>query len=247
MTDLGPTKPTAAKPELSTTKPSCPFGSALPPLIALSVVDSIVLSAWCLWLHQARDSLTYLIVLLVVWALAAGRTIWTCCLAFPFSQRNACMAHFCNNHYMPTFRRTCKCVAIFYLICFCVNLRGEFAAFREGKRECVEDCCGMTCVVLTIIGFWMAYWDLLMLAISFGMEEDVQFEQYSTLPPQLLQASSAHTCLICFDDFKPADMVSVLPCKHILHKECASKWLQKQRRCAICTKPVLGSIDGDIA
>jgi hypothetical protein len=41
-------------------------------------------------------------------------------------------------------------------------------------------------------------------------------------------------CPICIMKYKVADKIKVLPCKHIFHKKCIKKWLDKKDTCPLC-------------
>mmetsp|Transcript_5016 Transcript_5016/g.6533 ORF Transcript_5016/g.6533 Transcript_5016/m.6533 type:complete len:477 (-) Transcript_5016:86-1516(-) len=51
-------------------------------------------------------------------------------------------------------------------------------------------------------------------------------------------------CVICLCEFEPNDMVTVLPCRHIYHKECIEPWLtSKSALCPMCKQSILPSGD----
>ncbi|PVZ96818.1 hypothetical protein BB558_007247 [Smittium angustum] len=35
-------------------------------------------------------------------------------------------------------------------------------------------------------------------------------------------------CLICFEEFKDEDLIRVIPCHHLFHRECIDTWLLEQ-------------------
>ena len=41
-------------------------------------------------------------------------------------------------------------------------------------------------------------------------------------------------CAICLLKYKGVDMIKEFPCKHIFHKKCILKWLQKSNQCPMC-------------
>ncbi|CAI2375882.1 unnamed protein product [Moneuplotes crassus] len=45
-------------------------------------------------------------------------------------------------------------------------------------------------------------------------------------------------CAICTDEM--AEKAIELPCKHLFHKECISKWIEIHHICPVCRKPVEG-------
>ncbi|KAJ7086388.1 hypothetical protein B0H15DRAFT_844426 [Mycena belliarum] len=42
-------------------------------------------------------------------------------------------------------------------------------------------------------------------------------------------------CLICLDDYDPADEIRLLTCRHAFHKTCVDRWLETGRNnCPAC-------------
>jgi hypothetical protein len=53
-------------------------------------------------------------------------------------------------------------------------------------------------------------------------------------------ASSVHedSCIICFSDYTPGDLLKELPCKHYYHATCIDQWLLRSGNCPLCKMPV---------
>ncbi|KAK6507440.1 hypothetical protein TWF481_005872 [Arthrobotrys musiformis] len=45
-------------------------------------------------------------------------------------------------------------------------------------------------------------------------------------------------CVICQDEYKADEEVVKLPCKHIYHEECVTRWLETHDACPICRTPI---------
>ncbi|KAK6512759.1 hypothetical protein TWF506_008926 [Arthrobotrys conoides] len=45
-------------------------------------------------------------------------------------------------------------------------------------------------------------------------------------------------CVVCQDEFKVDDEVVKLPCRHIYHEECVTRWLETHDACPICRTPI---------
>jgi hypothetical protein len=41
-------------------------------------------------------------------------------------------------------------------------------------------------------------------------------------------------CTICLENFKGTDIIKEFSCKHIFHKKCLLKWLEKSNNCPLC-------------
>ena len=41
-------------------------------------------------------------------------------------------------------------------------------------------------------------------------------------------------CGICRDEFKEGEIIKVLNCNHLFHRECLSQWLINNKKCIIC-------------
>ncbi|ESN91096.1 hypothetical protein HELRODRAFT_194547 [Helobdella robusta] len=50
---------------------------------------------------------------------------------------------------------------------------------------------------------------------------------------------SGESCAICVEEFVVADVVRILPCKHLFHKKCVDEWLSQHRRCPICQLDII--------
>ncbi|XP_066222245.1 RING finger protein 148 [Saccopteryx leptura] len=48
-----------------------------------------------------------------------------------------------------------------------------------------------------------------------------------------------HSCVVCFDIYKPQDVVRVLTCKHFFHKACIDPWLLAHSTCPMCKCNIL--------
>ncbi|XP_075413805.1 RING finger protein 148 [Tenrec ecaudatus] len=46
-------------------------------------------------------------------------------------------------------------------------------------------------------------------------------------------------CVVCFDTYKPQDVVCILNCKHFFHKACIDPWLLVHRTCPMCKCDIL--------
>ena len=46
-------------------------------------------------------------------------------------------------------------------------------------------------------------------------------------------------CIICLEEFKPADRVTPLPCdiRHYFHSKCIEQWSKQQKSCPLCNTP----------
>ncbi|KAK6346892.1 hypothetical protein TWF696_006994 [Orbilia brochopaga] len=45
-------------------------------------------------------------------------------------------------------------------------------------------------------------------------------------------------CVVCQDEFKVQEEVVKLPCRHIYHEECVTRWLETHDACPICRTPI---------
>lgn len=43
-----------------------------------------------------------------------------------------------------------------------------------------------------------------------------------------------NTCTICLENYKKGELIIELPCKHLFHKECLSKWFNHNNICPLC-------------
>ncbi|KAJ8783053.1 hypothetical protein J1605_009661 [Eschrichtius robustus] len=48
-----------------------------------------------------------------------------------------------------------------------------------------------------------------------------------------------NNCVVCFDIYKPQDVVRILTCKHFFHKACIDPWLLAHRTCPMCKCDIL--------
>ena len=43
-------------------------------------------------------------------------------------------------------------------------------------------------------------------------------------------------CVICLEDMKYGDQLSIIHCSHMYHLSCLQKWMEKKRICPLCDK-----------
>lgn len=41
-------------------------------------------------------------------------------------------------------------------------------------------------------------------------------------------------CIICLENYKIGDKISILSCEHFYHKKCLNEWLKKKEECPLC-------------
>ncbi|XP_052402242.1 RING finger protein 150 [Carassius gibelio] len=54
--------------------------------------------------------------------------------------------------------------------------------------------------------------------------------------------SDFDNCAVCIEDYKPNDVVRILPCGHVFHKNCVDPWLQDHRTCPMCKMNILKAL-----
>ncbi|KAK7161217.1 hypothetical protein R3I94_004030 [Phoxinus phoxinus] len=54
--------------------------------------------------------------------------------------------------------------------------------------------------------------------------------------------SDFDNCAVCIEDYKPNDVVRILPCRHVFHKTCVDPWLQDHRTCPMCKMNILKAL-----
>ncbi|KAI3676661.1 hypothetical protein L1987_86273 [Smallanthus sonchifolius] len=94
----------------------------------------------------------------------------------------------------------------------------------------------------------MTYEELLDLGEAIGTESrGLSLELIGSLPTTryksggfFLRKKSGERCVICQMRYKRGDRQINLPCKHVYHTECGSKWLTINKTCPICNMEVLG-------
>jgi len=48
------------------------------------------------------------------------------------------------------------------------------------------------------------------------------------------QVAEKLDCVICKDEFQVEETVSQLPCGHVFHQECITRWLKMHNQCPVC-------------
>ncbi|MBN3322910.1 RN150 protein, partial [Atractosteus spatula] len=54
--------------------------------------------------------------------------------------------------------------------------------------------------------------------------------------------SDFDNCAVCIEGYKPNDVVRILPCRHLFHKNCVDPWLQDHRTCPMCKMNILKAL-----
>ncbi|XP_078403790.1 E3 ubiquitin-protein ligase RNF128-like isoform X2 [Cetorhinus maximus] len=52
----------------------------------------------------------------------------------------------------------------------------------------------------------------------------------------------ADSCAVCIEAYKPNDVVRILTCNHIFHKNCIDPWLLEHRTCPMCKCDILKAL-----
>ncbi|RXN01472.1 E3 ubiquitin-protein ligase RNF149 [Acipenser ruthenus] len=52
----------------------------------------------------------------------------------------------------------------------------------------------------------------------------------------------AENCAVCIENYKPKDVVRILPCKHVFHRTCIDPWLLDHRTCPMCKLDVIKAL-----
>ncbi len=69
-------------------------------------------------------------------------------------------------------------------------------------------------------------------------EEAIAKLEKRNLDDNMIGSDGKVECTICMDELHKGDEVSVLPCKHWFHPECATIWLKEHNTCPICRAPI---------
>ncbi|XP_071234357.1 RING finger protein 150-like [Salvelinus alpinus] len=54
--------------------------------------------------------------------------------------------------------------------------------------------------------------------------------------------SDFDNCAVCIEGYKPNDVVRILPCRHLFHKNCVDPWLLDHRTCPMCKIDILKAL-----
>jgi len=98
-----------------------------------------------------------------------------------------------------------------------------------------------TSVVFTLFLFYRRH----MLGQRRTKRKRMTKRQMMKLPTRSFKPEDAEeTCVICLDNFKRGNTITVLPCGHIYHKSCITPWLsERQRVCCICKRDPAAPMD----
>lgn len=95
----------------------------------------------------------------------------------------------------------------------------------------------------------MTYEELLELGEAVGTQSrGLSTELIKSLPTSRYKAGSFFSrkkskerCVICLLTYKIGEQQITLPCKHVYHKKCGTKWLSINKNCPVCNVEVFGS------
>ncbi|XP_065585787.1 LOW QUALITY PROTEIN: E3 ubiquitin-protein ligase RNF128 [Cyrtonyx montezumae] len=54
------------------------------------------------------------------------------------------------------------------------------------------------------------------------------------------------TCVVCIDLYKPDEVVRILACNHVFHKNCVDPWLLEHRTCPLCKCDILRALGPEV-
>jgi hypothetical protein len=74
-------------------------------------------------------------------------------------------------------------------------------------------------------------------------------QQIASLPVETVHPSSATamaagygdevaTCAVCLSEHVAGEQLRRLPCGHRFHVHCCDQWLQRNKRCPLCVRPI---------
>lgn len=70
------------------------------------------------------------------------------------------------------------------------------------------------------------------------LEKNTQVIEYNKVDEKL--RSKYETCFICLADFDDDNIIRIIKCEHIFHKECIDPWLLKESyKCPVCRSDLL--------
>ena len=48
------------------------------------------------------------------------------------------------------------------------------------------------------------------------------------------QKDNFHECVICLEEMKTGEDLTIIGCSHIYHSKCIQNWIKKKRICPLC-------------
>merc|ERR1712216_922260 len=58
--------------------------------------------------------------------------------------------------------------------------------------------------------------------------------QIDGLPKVRFAAAEEQSCAICLEAYRDDELLTALPCSHVYHVECLTRWLQRSSHCPLC-------------
>ncbi|TRY54076.1 hypothetical protein DNTS_034499 [Danionella cerebrum] len=96
-----------------------------------------------------------------------------------------------------------------------------------------------TSVVFVSISFIV----LMIISLAWLVFYYIQRFRYANARDRNQEADSEFdNCAVCIEDYKPNDVVRILPCRHVFHKSCVDPWLQDHRTCPMCKMNILKAL-----
>ena len=62
-----------------------------------------------------------------------------------------------------------------------------------------------------------------------GCEEEITIKSFINQ-----QKGNFNECVICLQEMKTGEKLSIISCSHIYHTECIEKWSKKKKVCPLC-------------
>nr|XP_032812584.1 RING finger protein 150-like [Petromyzon marinus] len=78
--------------------------------------------------------------------------------------------------------------------------------------------------------------------------EDAAKKAIGQIPSKTIKRGDRETetdfdnCAVCIEEYKPSEVVRILPCKHMFHKTCVDPWLVDHRTCPMCKLNILKAL-----
>ncbi|KAH6806519.1 hypothetical protein C2S51_031350 [Perilla frutescens var. frutescens] len=71
--------------------------------------------------------------------------------------------------------------------------------------------------------------------------DDTQATAVDEIPTVIMGGGGGRGCIVCMEEFEVGGAAKQVPCDHVFHENCISKWLSIHNSCPLCRRIIIST------